>query len=132
MLSPQRKEIEHLIDDLLSDLPLRSRDVLEKRFGLQMGKNKETLESIGRFYNITRERVRQIENNALRNIRKSEVFANEQVVFAELQKVIDELGGVVAVGAADDEHHVRLKRHFLRRLLPLLGGLAHGVHKPHF
>lgn len=47
----------------------RMQEVLEKRFGLRGG-GKNTLEAVGREYKITRERVRQIEAEALRQIRK--------------------------------------------------------------
>lgn len=53
--------------NLLKNLPIRTRDILERRFGLEINQ-KETLESIGKSYGITRERVRQIEQNGLRKI----------------------------------------------------------------
>lgn len=54
--------------NLLKDLPARQRDVILRRFGL--GGEKETLEAIGRKYRITRERVRQIEEDGLRGLGK--------------------------------------------------------------
>lgn len=80
----------------LSALPERSCDVIVRRFGLGDTPQRITLEAIGRDYGITRERVRQIENNALKNIRKSEIFKNEESAFYELKNVINSLGGVVA------------------------------------
>ncbi len=44
--------------NLLNDLPQRTKDVIEARFGLKTGE-KKTLEAIGKNYGITRERVRQ-------------------------------------------------------------------------
>ncbi|MBI4087196.1 hypothetical protein HY416_04465 [Candidatus Kaiserbacteria bacterium] len=82
---------------LLSVLPARARDVIEKRYGL--GPNGEppmTLEAIGQTYGITRERVRQIENYAIEMIQKSDVYAEYAPLFAELQKEMDLLGGVIA------------------------------------
>ena len=58
------------IDNLIKDLKPRQRDVLISRFGLDDGK-KKTLASIGGKYNLTRERVRQIEEEALRTVQKS-------------------------------------------------------------
>lgn len=82
---------------LLSVLPDRARDVLEKRYGLGTGSAAtQTLEAIGQLYGITRERVRQIENYGIQSIQKSEVYAEFEPVFAELQTSIDTLGGVVA------------------------------------
>ncbi|MBI2450017.1 MAG: hypothetical protein HYV47_00615 [Candidatus Nealsonbacteria bacterium] len=48
--------------NLLKDLPARHKEVIVRRFGLQG--DKETLEAIGRSFGVTRERVRQIENDA--------------------------------------------------------------------
>ena len=55
---------------VLDSLNIRSQDVIIRRFGLKTG-NPETLESIGKRYKITRERVRQIEEAALRELRKN-------------------------------------------------------------
>lgn len=56
------------INDWLSKLSECERRVVEQRFGLNDGEPK-TLDSIGREYKITRERVRQIENKALGKLR---------------------------------------------------------------
>jgi RNA polymerase sigma factor (sigma-70 family) len=53
---------------VLDDLPANERTVLRRRFGLE-GDSPETLEAIGRRLSISRERVRQIEANALRKLR---------------------------------------------------------------
>lgn len=59
---------QKICEELLKDLPERQKDILERRFGLKTGK-KETLESIGKSYGITRERVRQIESDGLERIK---------------------------------------------------------------
>ena len=53
---------------VLSTLSDREKRVLEERFGLQDGKPK-TLEEVGKMFNVTRERIRQIEAKALRKLR---------------------------------------------------------------
>lgn len=80
---------------LLSVLPPRARDVLEKRYGLGNTSETFTLESIGQTYGITRERVRQIENYGIQSIQKSDAYTETKDVFDELQTALDELGGVI-------------------------------------
>ncbi len=58
---------EH-IDALLGDLKERERQVIVLRFGLEDG-HPRTLEEVGKAFNVTRERIRQIEAKALRKLR---------------------------------------------------------------
>jgi hypothetical protein len=84
-----------IVKKLLTALPERSRIVLEARFGLGASPDRVTLESIGKKWGITRERVRQIENHALGALKKSPAFSEAHSAFAELEKIIDGLGGIV-------------------------------------
>jgi RNA polymerase primary sigma factor len=56
------------LSDVLTTLTERERKILEMRFGLLDGYER-TLEEIGKMYNVTRERIRQIEAKALRKLR---------------------------------------------------------------
>jgi RNA polymerase primary sigma factor len=56
------------VDSVLDSLSERERDVLRLRFGLVDGRNR-TLEEVGKEFNVTRERIRQIEAKALRKLR---------------------------------------------------------------
>lgn len=56
------------IEKALEALPLRERQVVEMRFGLR-GNKPRTLEEVGRAFGVTRERIRQIENNTLRRLK---------------------------------------------------------------
>ncbi len=80
---------------LLSVLGTRAQDVLVGRFGLASDK-RMTLEAIGKKYKITRERVRQIENYSIINIRKSKEYTKEKPVFDEIKAIINSLGVVVS------------------------------------
>ncbi len=85
---------EQITKAFLADLPERSRTVIEKRFGLD-GRKRQTLESIGTGYGITRERVRQIENIAKEQIRRSEVFVSEaQDAINDMYDALEQMGGV--------------------------------------
>jgi DNA-directed RNA polymerase delta subunit len=81
---------------LLSSLPVRAREVLISRYGLGKKPERMTLDAIGKLYNITRERVRQIENYAIQNIRKSDAYKSEKSIFQEIEGIVHSLGGVVA------------------------------------
>ncbi len=59
-----REQVQHA----LSVLSERERDVLELRFGLKDGRE-HTLEEVSRYFDVTRERIRQIEAKALRKLR---------------------------------------------------------------
>lgn len=58
------------IEELLQSLTDRERQVLELRFGLKDGKTR-TLEEVGKYFDVTRERIRQIEGKALVKLKKS-------------------------------------------------------------
>lgn len=81
---------------LLSILTKRGQDVLISRYGLGSKSSKLTLDAIGKKYNITRERVRQIENHSLATVRKSKAYKDAEPVFTELKGIILELGGLVS------------------------------------
>ena len=84
-----------VVKKLLTSLTERSRTVLEARFGLGATAERMTLEAIGARYDITRERVRQIENHALVSLRKAAAFAEAKEAFADLEKIVSSLGGIV-------------------------------------
>ena len=62
-LSLRREDIDRALDSL----PERERRVIELRFGLK-GSQPCTLEEVGRAFGVTRERIRQIENNTLKKL----------------------------------------------------------------
>jgi RNA polymerase primary sigma factor len=63
-----RELLREQVQSALSVLTERERQVLEMRFGLRDGKD-YTLEEVGKYFNVTRERIRQIEAKALRKLR---------------------------------------------------------------
>jgi RNA polymerase primary sigma factor len=69
--SPFEQAAEHLrrenLRRALAALPEREREVIEMRFGL-VGERPYTLEEVGRAFNVTRERIRQIENHTLKKL----------------------------------------------------------------
>lgn len=59
---------KQIVDDVLSTLPTREAEILRMRFGINQEKAM-TLEEVGGHYGITKERIRQIENKAIRKLR---------------------------------------------------------------
>jgi RNA polymerase primary sigma factor len=63
-----RQMLREQVQRALTSLSEREREVLELRFGLKDGKD-HTLEEVSRYFDVTRERIRQIEAKALRKLR---------------------------------------------------------------
>ena len=60
--------LKEQLNDVLYTLTDREQEVLKLRFGLEDGRSR-TLEEVGKEFNVTRERIRQIEAKALRKLR---------------------------------------------------------------
>lgn len=80
---------------LLAPLSPRIKEILLRRYGLGADTKRATLESIGSGYQITRERVRQIENFGLAAIRKAKTYNPADPAFLELKQNMEDYGGVV-------------------------------------
>ena len=87
--------IDKTVAMLVRSLATRNRDIITRRFGLKNGK-KETLESIGKNYGITRERVRQIEETTLGSLAKTVATHGEfQKYLSDAKDIIVKNGGVI-------------------------------------
>jgi hypothetical protein len=82
---------QKICKDCLKGLNQRTFDVVQRRFGLENG-NKETLEAIGASYNITRERVRQIELEGLAKAKKD--LEKNQDLAKHFEKAFNDFGGI--------------------------------------
>ncbi|MEN9574505.1 MAG: hypothetical protein RL514_2360 [Verrucomicrobiota bacterium] len=65
----EEKTVTAMLRDMVKTLPPREATILTFRFGLDGG-NERTLEEVGQKFGVTRERVRQIQNIALRKMRR--------------------------------------------------------------
>lgn len=82
--------------NILKELPERTREVILRRFALGKNSKPETLESIGKSFKITRERVRQIENDGIKKSKKIAESSKEyNEIIAFYQKELQKYGGVV-------------------------------------
>lgn len=80
---------QKICQDLISDLSSRQKDVILERFGLNGGERK-TLEAVGESFGVTRERVRQIQDGALEEIKNK--TGNYPAVFQNLKKYFQQVG----------------------------------------
>jgi hypothetical protein len=89
------KNIQKTVTQLLKEVSFRNRDIISRRFGLKNGK-KETLESIGKEYGITRERVRQLEGFTLKQLSKSVLNNSDVKIYVNWAKdAINSRGGLI-------------------------------------
>jgi RNA polymerase primary sigma factor len=61
--------LRELTEDVLSTLTQREKEIIKMRFGLDQSGEERTLEEVGKHFNVTRERIRQIEAKALAKLR---------------------------------------------------------------
>lgn len=109
--------------EVLSSLPPKSRVIVEKRFALGAAKRNQTLQEIGDFLGITRERVRQIESDGLNKLRHAPAVASLKAVFTYFGRFLGEQGGLkredVLLAKLSDEAEWQVVS-FLLRLSPKL------------
>lgn len=84
-----KSELSRRVNKVLDSLPKeRLRDITRRRFGLENGQ-RETLEAIGQDYGITRERVRQIELDAIKILRAAHNLAILEPIFKYLNSIFE-------------------------------------------
>jgi len=91
-------DYKDFVQKILKEIPERTRKILSRRFGLEKKEKGETLEVIGKSYNITRERVRQIERDGFKRIKKiinsSDLKKDFEKIKTIFEKKIKQFGGV--------------------------------------
>lgn len=93
-LDLQQFEPSRFVQELTDDLDPRSKTIVAKRFGLD-GSKPKTLESLGKQFGVTRERVRQIEALTLRELRKGPNARRIAHVSGLIHATLSEAGGVM-------------------------------------
>lgn len=96
-MSDLKNTIKETVSKLVAVISPRNRDIISRRFGLKTGK-KETLESIGQSYGITRERVRQIEEVSLKQIKDNIASGSGVKIkpFVSLaENILEQAGGIL-------------------------------------
>jgi len=83
-----------IVKNLLAKLSKKEQDIVTRRFGLKES-DKETLEAVGKLHNLTRERIRQIENAALKKLGELEELKDNLSELTGLtKKLLTEHGGL--------------------------------------
>lgn len=88
--------MDSFVEDLFRDARLddRSSVILQKRFGLDTPQT-DTLQTLGDKYNITRERIRQLESQAMRQVKDSIVNFNTVAILKDYaEKHLSSVGGI--------------------------------------
>lgn len=88
------KDVLKQVQDFLLLLTQKERFVVERRFNLD-NKEKATLEEIGQHFSVTRERIRQIEKNALTKLRRNLENCRLIDISDQAFQLIEEAGGVI-------------------------------------
>lgn len=86
--------LQTAVEDMMLVLNVKEKEVLVRRFSLQ-NNPRETLDSIWKKFSITRERVRQIEWNALSKLRRTAHSSQLKFVNKEAETVLSDNGGVI-------------------------------------
>ena len=88
-------DLNRLVFKMLKELPERSGNIIIKRFNLD-DKNAKTLDEIGKEYEITRERVRQIEGEAMIKLKDIREKYNFDKVSDYLKEAVENHGGIMS------------------------------------
>jgi len=85
---------QNIVQDLLILLSQKEKHVIKRRFNLD-NTYKATLEEIGKQFNVTRERIRQIEKNALTKLQRNVGNTELRLVNDFIKEILKENGGVM-------------------------------------
>ncbi len=99
--------LSEIIDDIFMVLTEKEKEVVVQRFSLD-NKEKRTLESIGKSFNVTRERVRQIEKIALGKLRRTVNSSKLKYIHEVSEAILKENGGLL------------LEDHLVQKILALI------------
>ncbi|PKL36821.1 hypothetical protein CVV38_02905 [Candidatus Peregrinibacteria bacterium HGW-Peregrinibacteria-1] len=91
--SKQDIDLTEILEEMFLVLTGKEKDVIIQRFSLD-SKPKRTLESIGRSFSVTRERIRQIEKIALNKLKRTASASKINDLNGIANELIDEFGGI--------------------------------------
>lgn len=86
--------LKEIIDKLLLVLSEKEKYIIQNRFGIGTD-SKKTLEAIGQHYGVTRERIRQIEKNALKKLKRNAFNTNLKIINELGKNIVKKHGGLL-------------------------------------
>jgi len=92
------EKLKTLIEDFFLILSQTEKKVITKRFSLD-DQPKQTLEKIGQHFDVTRERIRQIENNALKKLQRNVMNSHIRNITDVARNILQANGGVLTSDA---------------------------------
>ncbi len=122
--------LSSIIDDIFMVLTDKEKEIVSRRFNLH-NKGRETLESIGKDFRVTRERVRQIEESALKKLRRTLDNTQLQAIVDLAKQILEESGGLkneehlvnhiskFTTGSEIDSYIIRLALHIDEDIHPI-------------
>jgi len=94
ILQSDSLNLKSVLDEMFLVLTEKERDVITKRFSLN-NKPKQTLDRIGKFFNVTRERIRQIESIALSKLRRNVTNSKLRYINKLAKEILTKHGGIM-------------------------------------
>lgn len=92
---------------IIAILPSRTQDIIRKRFGLN-DNHFRTLEAVGSDYKVTRERIRQIIESALKTVKKQPILKMTDVFMKQAEQILKNGGGI----CEDERFLVKIDKQF--------------------
>lgn len=93
-IKQQSLDLKTILEDLFLVLTSKEKDIIVKRFSLN-NEPRQTLEKIGQHFNVTRERIRQIESIALNKLRRTVSNSKLRVINKLVCDILEKDGGVM-------------------------------------
>ncbi|MDP2629257.1 MAG: sigma factor-like helix-turn-helix DNA-binding protein [Candidatus Harrisonbacteria bacterium] len=93
MAKTATKKTRHIVEELFKNLDRRQEQILKGRYGLEDGEEL-TLAELGKIFSVTRERVRQIEASALKEVREKVQEGHLDELIQTVMKKLEKTGGV--------------------------------------
>ncbi len=87
--------LKKLVEDFFLILSDTEKNIIKRRFALNKDQSRQTLDSIGKYYDLTRERIRQIESNAIKKLQRNIMTSHIQKISEQARSILQEKGRIM-------------------------------------